>query len=171
MRRSTTVECKKPSHNKEKYREFMINILKKKRSSTVLRPKKGIISPHLSDRRLYDRLMALTIAYKAKLERGSKISQILQACPEILKEALTPSDARALKLFLSREKRETKSKEPNKRRGRPKSISVMKKMSNSDNDDNRKKNSSEAVNVTDECENSQDKDPKAMIIASGTVIE
>ena len=63
---------------------------------------------------------------------------------------MTPSDARALKLFLSREKRETGSKEPRKRRGRPKSTSVMKKMSNSDNVDKRTKNSSEAVNVTDE---------------------
>ena len=171
MRGSTVVESKKPSHNKEKYREFMIGILKRKRSSTVLHPKKGIISSDLTDRRLYDRLMALTTAYKAKLERGAKISQILQACPEILLEALTPSDTRALKLFLSHEKREIRSKESNKRRGRPKSTSLMKKKSNADRCEKHTKTSSEAVKETSECDNSKDKDSKALIAASGAVIE
>ena len=115
--------------------------------------------------------MALTTAYKVKLERGAKISQILQACPEILLEALTPSDTRALNLFLSREKREIRSKESNKRRATPKSTSLMKKKSNVDRCEKRTKTSSEAVKETSECDNSKDKDSKALIAASGAVIE
>ena len=47
----------------------------------------------------------------------------------------------------------------------------MKKKSNADRCEKRTKTSSEAVKETSECDNSKDKDSKALIAASGAVIE
>ena len=62
-------------------------------------PKKVKIGEKNVDKTLYKKLEKQTLEYKKKLQKGEQIYTILRNCPEILKEALSSSDAHAYDLY------------------------------------------------------------------------
>ena len=102
MPSSVTGKCKKQTHEKCKRTESISSPCKKKiTSKKCIRPKSKLFVPRISDERLNHHLMVHGLAYNAKLEYGAKIYKILQCRPEVLPDALTPSDTEAVELFLS----------------------------------------------------------------------